>query len=246
MQIDNSFIEHDRQYRTTADIAWHREIYGETDKQACFENFWFRGATEAAVSRGIVSHVDIGSGGGYLSSKTAPYFEKVIGVEPSKAAVEIGRELFQDTPNLEFRCQSMLEWVESTEFDKPLFITSCAVFTHIPNDVVATFLAKLNAALPHGSILYFYEPYGKNIDVNLWHVRSRSWWQQKLFNFDCKFVDIHESGYTKGIFAAKVPGFRYEAVEERFIPRIFWAFQGYWYSARFGILRGFVSRFLRW
>ena len=55
-----------------------------------------------------------------------------------------------------------------------------------------------------GSVLYFSEPYDKNIDWDMWHIRNRRWWRKKLKSWQLIFLDLDNSGYFSGIYGIKL------------------------------------------
>ena len=54
------------------------------------------------------------------------------------------------------------------------------------------------------SVLFFDERYDENINWNMWHVRSRDWWREKLPNWQLIFLDINIAEYPSGIYGIKV------------------------------------------
>jgi len=67
----------------------------------------------------------------------------------------------------------MIEGMQLVSKEQPYLITTSAVLSHITDEHVIEFLNYLNLYSPVGSAIYFYEPFGKNIQTNLWHVRSK-------------------------------------------------------------------------
>ena len=143
----------------------------------------------------------------------------------------------------------MIEGMQLVSKDKPYLITTSAVLSHITDEHIIKFLNYLNQFSPAGSAIYFYEPFGKNIQTDLWHVRSKKWWVKNLQGWLVSFGSIKDSGYIKGIYAIKVDGQKqnesnmYVGNASK-IEDLTWAISGYFYSWEFS-LRRFISKFKR-
>jgi len=220
-----SFAAHDEGYEAEFGIEWCRKHYADYEKQNNFAKQGFeRHVTEAAKT--ITTHVDIGSGAGWLVRKTAPYFISVIGVEPSKAATDIASELNQDLPNVTFLHMGMFEFMTTKQPREPYFVTTATVLSHINNGTVKEFLKLLNDA-PLGSRLYFGEPYDRNRYQYLWFIRSKAWWAKQLPNWQLEFSDYINDSYPYGIAGVAVgQGHVTETYKMNPLQAIWWLLSG--------------------
>lgn len=145
------------------------------------------------------THIDVGSGNGWLANTTYPLFKKVIGIEPSEAIVAVARQINKDHSNISFINTDMIDGLTQLNIKEPIFLTTGTVLNHIENYYVQNFLSVVNT-LPTNSTLYFEERYDTNIDWTMWHVRSKDWWIEKLPNWQLFFLNIDNCGYASGIF----------------------------------------------
>lgn len=192
-----SYNAHNAEYETTSDLDWSRDRFQEYDKFNYFEVLGFKKIIKE-YSGVTKRHVDVGSGAGWLLAKTAPYFECVIGIEPSAAAVRIAKHFTQQFENVEYIESDMIKGLASLNLIDPTLFTTSTVLSHIEDDEVAQFLKLLNTA-PVGSVLFFREPYGKNRQQYLWHIRSREWWARHLPQWNLTFCGYEGNGYLNGI-----------------------------------------------
>ncbi len=147
-------------------------------------------------------HIDIGSGNGWLARKTAPLFDRVIGIEPSSAIVKMAEKVNEGTMNCSFMNEDMVDGLKKLSPKEPVFITTATVLNHINDSYVEVFLKEVNN-LPAGSFLYFDERYDKNIQLPLWHIRSKDWWIENLPNWQLFFCNYDMAGYSSGIFGIR-------------------------------------------
>lgn len=192
-----SYNAHNAEYETSSNLEWSRNRFEEYDKHNYFESLGFKEVIEAHPEIRKV-HVDIGSGAGWLLAKTAPYFERVIGIEPSAAAVQIAKNFTQQFGNAEYVVDDMISGLNSLKLSDPVFVTTSTVLSHIGDDEVSRFLKLLND-VPTGSVLFFREPYGKNKQQYLWHIRSKEWWANHLPQWNLTFCNYTGNGYLNGI-----------------------------------------------
>jgi hypothetical protein len=124
--------------------------------------------------------------------------------------------------------------------------TTSAVLSHLQDAEVIDFLRFLRENAPLCSRVYFYEPYGKNIQTNLWYVRRKKWWTANLDGWNVKFLGIEDSGYLKGIYAekyftSKVKISSSANFSDGLISDIFWSLSGFLYKIRYALAR-FIRR----
>lgn len=205
----NSYIKHNSQYVVNDITAENTlETIKKYDALNMFEKQGFAEALKKFDHRKL--HIDIGSGTGWLIGKTAPLFEKVIGIEPSKAATHASSLVFSNFKNIEYINEDMVDALKEMKASgkisaatSPIFFTSSIVFCHIKNFHVANFLRELND-MPVGSTFHFFENYDTNIHHAFWYVRNKEWWASRLPNWQLTFMDIPNEEYKSGIFGACV------------------------------------------
>jgi len=197
-KIDNkSYVIHNSEYETTSDLNYCKQRFAEYEANNEFERLGFKEAIEMYPENRSL-FVDIGSGAGWMLIKASPIFKKVIGVEPSKSAVDVSKQLTSDLPNVEHVNSEMIAAMQSLNISEPTFFVTSTVLSHIEDDTVKVFLKSLNEA-PKGSVLMFGEPYGKNRNQYVWHIRSKEWWARQLCNWELTFCGQTGNGYLNGI-----------------------------------------------
>jgi SAM-dependent methyltransferase len=192
-----SYFEHNEQYETISSFEYQKRELARFDEIGLFEKVGFE---KAILDHPEVRklHIDIGCGVGWLLLKTAPYFQRVIGVEPSKAAIKMARRFTGDFDNIELINADMVDAMEHLHLTEPVFFTTAAVLSHIKDWYVAEFLKLVDNA-PKGSVLFFREPYDKNIQQKFWYIRRKKWWAEHLSNWQLSFCGYRNEGYLNGI-----------------------------------------------
>jgi SAM-dependent methyltransferase len=195
--------EHDQDYIKLHTLEYVKDILKKYEDEKMFENLGFEQAIKKLHN--INTHIDVGCGSGWLLYKTSPLFNKVIGIEPSKAIIEVNNKIVEERnlTNVEFVNMDMIDALKHIKPTVPVFITTAVVLSHIKDFYVARFLKEVNR-LPEGSALFFDERYDKNIQQNMWHIRSKNWWAENLPDWQLEFFELNNSGYKSGIFATKV------------------------------------------
>ncbi len=196
-----SFKTHDADYQTTFNLENSKKRIAEYDAIDVYTKNGFSQAVEKALEFSN-THIDIGSGVGWLLLKTAQKFQRVIGIEPSESAIATARKITEKFSNIEYIQKDMIDGIQALSIDTPVFLTTGVVLSHIKDYYVRAFLHLLNS-LPLNSVLYFHEPYGANIQQNLWHVRSKEWWANNLDQWDLEFMAL-AGPYEYGIYGRKV------------------------------------------
>ncbi len=194
---NESYLAHNSEFEKEGALERHQDCFAEYDRRNQFIHLGFEKiASEAALS--VQIHIDVGSGGGWLLLKTAHLFKKVIGIEPSKAGVDVSKKITQQFHNISHINAGMIEALNNMNIDEPVFLTTSIVLSHIPDKIVLQFLKLINN-VPLGSVLYFGEPYGKNRQQYLWHIRSKEWWAYHLPNWELRFNDVLADNYCYGV-----------------------------------------------
>lgn len=141
--------------------------------------------------------IDIGSGGGWMCNKLKEYFDVVYGIEPSKKAIDLCRELYKG---------KKIKWVHGYSEDafkiinfptKNVFINTCSVFIHIDDEYIIPTLKWINENF-NNSMLSFQEFWSdtKHINKPLHNCRTKEWWCNHLSNWELDFhgPDMSEYG----------------------------------------------------
>ena len=187
---ETSLLEHNKtQYDFHTDLDFWRKHNERHQSDTVFNN------QEIKLGDLLLKHpntrslaIDIGSGAGWLSSKLAEHFTKVIGIEPSDKAVGIAKELYKDIKNVEFIHGFSEDIFPSIQLnDKPVLFVTCSVFQHLEDEYVSQILSWINTNAPSGSILSFQELWGNDQHTEMHHVRTQEWWSKNLSEWSLHF-----------------------------------------------------------
>lgn len=226
----DSYKAHNSNFIDLHTYDYSTKIIKDYDDKRLFEGGGYTTALKKFTHRS--THIDIGTGIGWLLRKTSPLFDRVIGIEPSETAVAVSKEILKEYDNISHINKPMLEAFQDIPFDTPIFFTSSTVFSHISDFHVAQFLSLLQS-VQNGSTLYFDENYNTNINHKLWRIRNKEWWAKNLPDWQLSFFDIQNDGYSLGIYGEKVGK---ENVTNTYslsvFKKIIWQIQG---VANFGI-----------
>jgi len=187
---ETSFALHHDQYANLLTLDDHRRILAKYDAEDLFNHPANRLGNLLKANPGIrAAAVDIGCGNGWLAAKLSRSFRKVIGIEPSPAALESAAQLFppETYPNIEWR-QGLAEdqLLRLTLAEPALFVTA-VVLSHLPDAIVARICAAVSQIAPAGSLLSFSECWGPESHEFMWHVRTPEWWQARLPDWTLDF-----------------------------------------------------------
>jgi SAM-dependent methyltransferase len=235
----DSYLKHNFEFETTSNYEWHISEYKKYDDLGLFKKTGFEDIFKQS-SKTTKKYIDIGSGGGYLINRASKYFEKVYAVEPSSSGIEISKAINSVNKNVIYINKKMVDAIADIVVDDPFLITTSAVLSHIDDGHVKNFLEKLSRSAPIGSELFFYEPYDKNIQVPLWHIRSKEWWMENLPGWKIEFKNIKSCGYLNGIYGIflgaenaktlNLPENQLAGIKYR---RITWLISGYYFRLRY-------------
>ncbi len=153
--------------------------------------------------------IDIGSGAGWYSKKLSERFSAVIAIEPSLAAINIARELYDESK------KSNILWIEGFaenvlnkfHFASPVIFFTGVVLSHLRDKEVKDICMAIELCAPVGSILSFNECWGLEHHQLMWHVRTKEWWQAQLPGWQLNFhgpVIQNVPGRHKGIHGVKI------------------------------------------
>ena len=207
---NDSYLRHHAELSQADSLEKHRRIFQDYEDSDLFNH------AEQRFAELIGSHpevrgvaVDVGCGAGWLSARMSRDFERVIGIEPSSAGLNIARQLFPQSqyPNIEWIEGFAEQVLLSLKFDQPvLFVTGC-VLSHLTDESAAQICAAIERIAPIGSLLGFSECWGRESHEFMWHVRTKDWWRNRLPGWELDFhgpqiQDI--PGRHKGFHGLKV------------------------------------------
>jgi len=199
-----SYVGHNEDYMNLYTIEKVRKIFEKYEKQNLFRMCGYeKMITKYPGVRGV--HIDIGAGCGWLARRTSVYFSKVIAIEPSIAAIIMAKEITRGCKNIDFVISDAITALTVLAPDSRMFLTTSTVFAHLEKDYLEHLLELINN-MPIGSIFVFNEPYGCEINQELWCVRPEEWWTEKLSNWHLEFSRkrIPKRSYWKGLNGVKV------------------------------------------
>ena len=172
-----SFLRHDAQYRHADAIA--RAIAVTDDRYRSDA----ANSSELNLDVTIRSHpqlkvaVDVGSGIGWLSGWLAGRFERVISIEPSRAAVGIAQHIQRDrSDRITWRVGLAEDELSKLTLSAPALFVTGRVLTHLGDRSVNRILRSIDSIAPKGSVMVLSELWGEPHRERMWHIRSREWW----------------------------------------------------------------------
>ena len=189
--------------KTTQSLNKTGEDWDNLYKPGHLHGDWLDSQTE------IKDAVDIGCGTGWFVNylKRNKDFENVIGIEPSEAAINIGKKIHDnDDGNITYFCGLAENILPTLELKNKTLFTTFIVLSHIPDIVVKNILKNMDAIAPKGSVFIFNENYGKEFHMKLWHCRTKKWWEENLSNWTISYDERERPklrGYKQGLMGIK-------------------------------------------
>jgi SAM-dependent methyltransferase len=213
--MTDSYIEHNNQYILNTALNIERNTHkqktigalekngGKWDnlyKPGHLHGEWLDSQTE------IINAVDIGCGTGWFVNYIMDYkeFENVIGIEPSNAAIEIAKNIYNNKIN--YLCGFAENELKKIKLEKPTLFTTFIVLSHINDSNVQKILKEMDNIAPKGSVFIFNENYGKEFHMNLWHCRTKKWWEENLPNWTITYDERERADlryYKQGLMGFK-------------------------------------------
>ena len=85
--------------------------------------------------------------------------------------------------------------------DNPTLFTTFIVLSHLTDDIVIKILKEMDKVAPKDSVFIFNENVGTEFHMNLWHCRTKKWWEENLPNWTITYDErprpelrIHRQG----------------------------------------------------
>ena len=131
-------------------------------------------------------------------------FENLIGIEPSQAAINIAKKLHDN--DITYLCGLAEDMLHNITLDNPTLFTTFIVLSHLPDDVVIKILKEMDKVAPEGSVFVFNENVGTEFHMNLWHSRTKKWWEENLPNWAITYDERHRPDlkiYKQGLMGIK-------------------------------------------
>lgn len=204
----SSFHRHDNQYREADKIKKEREIGLINIKNGEIDNEEFRVLKLLKDFPTIETTIDIGAGTGWASAAMSKRTKRVIAIEPSATAIEIGRKLYPENtyPNIKWIIGFAETLLPTLNISNPALFLSGCVLSHLRDTEVERICAIITKIAPPGSALSFAERWGDSSSHGyMWHVRSKDWWQRNLPGWQLDFhgPKVKGSNYNTGIHGRK-------------------------------------------
>jgi SAM-dependent methyltransferase len=213
--MKNSYEEHDNQYILKTAFESELNIHTQKTKDAQEKNGgkwdnlykpghlhgeWLDSQIE------IKDAVDIGCGTGWFVNylNNNKNFENVIGIEPSKAAIDIAKKIYDN--NITYLCGLAEDILPNITLNDPTLFTTFIVLSHLTDDIVIKILKEMDKIAPKGSVFIFNENYGQSFHMNLWHCRTKKWWEENLPNWTITYDERHRPDlriYKQGLMGVK-------------------------------------------
>lgn len=211
----NSYEAHNKQYeekgkleevllihnlKTTEALSQSGGMWDNLYKPGHLHGEWLDSQTE------IKDAVDIGCGTGWFVNylKEHKNFENIIGIEPSQAAIDIAKKI--NNNNITYLCGLAEDILPSITLNNPTLFTTFIVLSHLTDDIVVKILKEIDKIAPKGSVFIFNENYGNLFHRNLWHCRTKDWWEKNLPDWEITYDERPRpelSYYKQGLMGVK-------------------------------------------
>ena len=211
----NSYEIHNKQYeekgkleqvllihnlKTTESLCQSGGKWDNLYKPGHLHGKWLDSQTE------IKDAVDIGSGTGWFVNYLMDHknFENAIAIEPSEAAINIAKKLHDN--DITYLCGGAEDMLSNITLNNPTLFTTFIVLSHLPDNVVIKILKEMNKVAPKGSVFIFNENVGTEFHMNLWHCRTKKWWEENLPNWTMSYDDRPRPDlkiYQQGLMGVK-------------------------------------------
>lgn len=205
---DNSYNTHNKHYitETVEDIRLQHKLKNESGERDSNFNPIGKAIDEHGDKINIV--IDIGGGNGWAANLLSKDFDHVYSIEPSKAAQDVGKQLYP---------QKNITWINGfaeiilpksavSNNNEPIMFYSACVMSHLKDDTVIKICKAIDLLAPIGSVIAFSENWGRAFDDgNLWRCRSMEWWMAQFPGWNLTF-DMNEpatNGMRKCIIGVK-------------------------------------------
>ena len=192
----NSYKEHNNQYILKTAFKNELNIHTQKTKDAQEKNGgkwdnlykpghlhgeWLDSQTE------IKDAVDIGCGTGWFVNYLKNYkkFENITGIEPSQAAIDIAKKINDN--NIKYLCGLAEDILPNITLNNSTLFTTFIVLSHLTDDIVIKILKEMNKVAPKGSVFIFNENVGREFHMNLWHCRTKDWWEKNLPDWEITY-----------------------------------------------------------
>ena len=211
----NSYEAHNKQYeekdklekellihnlKTTESLSKSARTWDNLYKPGHLHGNWLDSQTK------IKDAVDIGCGTGWFVNFLIDHkkFENVIGIEPSQAAINIAKKLHDN--DLTYLCGFAEDMLPNITLNSPTLFTTFIVFSHLTDDIVIKILKEMNKVAPKDSVFIFNENVGTEFHMNLWHCRTKKWWEENLPNWKITYDERPRPDlrvYKQGVMGIK-------------------------------------------
>ena len=190
MSNRTSYENHNREYKELKAIVRERAAHTQHNS----EEFKFIYQDDIPHGEVLDSHtfttaIDIGSGTGWFSNYLVEQrkYDKVYGIEPSKAAISIAKKLYPANDKIEYVNGFAEEELTKLEFNEPILISTMCCLAHLPDDVVLDILKCIDEVSIVGSVLVSSDPWGDSYERECWYIRTPEWWSDNMPDWEFEF-----------------------------------------------------------
>lgn len=149
--------------------------------------------------------VDIGAGHGWGANFLAQHFDHVYGIEPSEAALNMGKEIYKGVDNITWIQGFAEEELSKLELDGPALFYCACVLSHLRHETVGSICGAINKVAKSGSMISLSENWGPMQEGRCWYSRTQQWWQAQFPGWELTFLDGNSARkrLNKGIIGTK-------------------------------------------
>ena len=206
-----SYENHDRDFRELVSLDNEKKAHEEHNS----DDFKFIYQDDIPHGNALDKYtlnaaVDVGSGTGWFSNYLINHrgYNKVYGIEPSKAAIDIERKIYPDADNVEYINGFAEEEIGKIKLEEPTFFSTMCCLAHHPDVTVKDILKGIDTIAPVGSVLSSSDPWGDTYSRECWYIRPPEWWSDNLPDWEFEFYTDYEltdpPGRNKGFTAIKL------------------------------------------
>ena len=174
----NSFVAHNNEYvkndAIDKEIIIHnKKTYESKNKTGgTWDNLYKPGHLHGDwldSQKEIKDAVDIGSGTGWFVN----YLSSAKKINPDN--------------NVTYLCGFAENELKKLKLNRSTLFTTSIVLSHLDDNTVINILTEMDKISPNGSVFIFNENYGPTFHMNLWHCRTKEWWQKHLPKWNITF-----------------------------------------------------------
>lgn len=188
MAIDlDSYTEHNNYYITRKLEAARAEHETLTRNKVQYNSDNPLGLTIDNISEEVKIGVDIGTGYGWGANFLAQQFDHVYGIEPSEAALKLGKEIYKNVDNITWIHGFAEEQLQKISLEAPALFYCACVLSHLHHETAEAICSAIDQIAPPGSVICFSENWGPMHAAHCWYSRTKDWWEGRFPGWDLTF-----------------------------------------------------------